>query len=536
MALSLPRLSLLFVACLSSIASVSGNRYGDKVHWHGRDSSHNLTAREEPSQVEARSTKGFRFLTEATEPFRVKSLPDVDFDVGEMYSGLMPIQMNDTSRALFFVYQPTIGAPVDEITIWLNGGPGCSSLEGFFQENGRFLWQTGTYAPVENAYSWVNLTNVLWVEQPVGTGFSPGKVTATTQEEIAQDFVGFFLNFQKTFGIKKFKIYVAGESYAGRYVPYISAAMIDQHDTNYFDLSGAMTYDPCIGSFDYVQEEVVAVPFVHANNAVLNINSSYLAYLDGLDETCGYADFRNKYLQFPPTKHQPITYFSDENDYACDVFDMAVNAALNVNPCYNIYHVSDACPLQSDVLGFPGLLEYITPGLPVYFDRADVKKAVHAPDTPWVVCSNEPVIIGPPNQGPEEYTGDLSADPIQHVLPKVIEHTNRTLISNAQLDMIIITNGTLLSIQNMTWNGKLGFQQRPSTPIVITLEDLQYEAIFDANGYEGLDDPQGTLGVQHFERGLMWAETWAAGHMQPGYQPRSSYRHLQWLLGHIETL
>ena len=41
-----------------------------------------------------------------------------------MYAGLMPIDMNNTSRALYFVFQPRVGAPVDEITIWLNGGPG----------------------------------------------------------------------------------------------------------------------------------------------------------------------------------------------------------------------------------------------------------------------------------------------------------------------------------------------------------------------------------------------------------------------------
>ena len=82
--------------------------------------------------------------------YKVDSLPDVNFDIGEMYSGLIPIDEKNASRALFFMFNPTIGAPVDEVTIWLNGGPGCSSLEGFFQENGRFLWQPGTFAPVEN--------------------------------------------------------------------------------------------------------------------------------------------------------------------------------------------------------------------------------------------------------------------------------------------------------------------------------------------------------------------------------------------------
>lgn len=76
------------------------------------------------------------------------------------------------------------------------------------------------------------------VEQPVGTGFSIGTPTAVSQEETAQDFIKFFKNFQEIFGIKNFKIYVTGESYAGRYVPYISAAMLDECDEEYYDLGG----------------------------------------------------------------------------------------------------------------------------------------------------------------------------------------------------------------------------------------------------------------------------------------------------------
>ena len=80
---------------------------------------------------------------------------------------------------------------------------------------------------------------MLWVDQPVGAGFSQGKVTAKNEEDISRDFVGFFKNFQQKFGIEKYKIYMAGESYAGRFVPYIAAEMLNQKDTKYFDLSGA---------------------------------------------------------------------------------------------------------------------------------------------------------------------------------------------------------------------------------------------------------------------------------------------------------
>jgi carboxypeptidase D len=94
--------------------------------------------------------------------FQVTSLPEVPFNIGELYSGSMPINSADSSRELFFVFQPTIGNPVDEVTIWLNGGPGCSSLNGFFEENGLWVWEPGAAAPTFNEYAWVNLTNMLW--------------------------------------------------------------------------------------------------------------------------------------------------------------------------------------------------------------------------------------------------------------------------------------------------------------------------------------------------------------------------------------
>jgi carboxypeptidase D len=90
------------------------------------------------------------------------AIPDVDFDVGESYAGLMPIsKAANESRQLYFWFFPSENTEAsDEILIWLNGGPGCSSLEGLLQEIGPFIWQYGTYKPVPNPYTWVNLTNV----------------------------------------------------------------------------------------------------------------------------------------------------------------------------------------------------------------------------------------------------------------------------------------------------------------------------------------------------------------------------------------
>ena len=298
---------------------------------------------------------------------------------------------------------------------------------------------------------------------------------------------------------------------------------------------GALVYDPVIGQFVYAQEEVPIVPYVQANNNMFGFNESFMDKLESLDKSCGYAAYRDKYFKFPASGVQPAVYFNYTSQADCDVFSLVDTFAFETNPCFDVYEINQQCPILWDVLSFPTQLVYTPAGADTYFNRTDVKRAMHAPEyVNWAECSVDPVIIG--NGGPEQGEGDLSADPIQKVLPQVIEATNRVLVSNGDLDMIILTNGTLLAIQNMTWHGTLGFESAPSKPIDITTPDLEYQAVFAANGAAGYDGPQGIMGVQHYERGLMWAQSYLSGHMQPEFQGRVTYRHIQWLLGHIETL
>jgi carboxypeptidase D len=273
-------------------------------------------------------------------------------------------------------------------------------------------------------------------------------------------------------------------------------------------LIGALVYDGCIGQYNVVQEDMVVVPFIEANKQHFNIDDQTLSSLKSSHQSCGYDTYINNYLQFPPSGIQPPATSRSE----CRLFNSALSAAKQGNSCFNVYEVNVTCPTPNDPL-------QPNSGSP-YFDRSDVKTALHAPSgATWSECSNGAVFVGGDyyGGGGPENEGDLSPDPIQGVLPQVIEGTNRVLIANGDLDMIIITDGSLLAIQNMTWNGQLGFQTKPADSIV-------------------LDGESASKGIQHQERGLMWTETYGSGHMGPQYQPRVAYRQLQWVLGQIDSI
>lgn len=88
---------------------------------------------------------------------------------------------------------------------------------------------------------------MLWVEQPVGVGFTQGTPNITNEVELAQEFIGFYKNFVNAFKLQGRKVYLTGESYAGFYVPYIADAFINAMDNVYYNLAGVAINDPIVG-------------------------------------------------------------------------------------------------------------------------------------------------------------------------------------------------------------------------------------------------------------------------------------------------
>ncbi|KAH9922149.1 Alpha/Beta hydrolase protein [Amylocystis lapponica] len=185
-------------------------------------------------------------------------IPLVDFDAGPSWAGLLPISNapNETRELFFWFFPPGPEGSLDDLIFWTNGGPGCSSLEGALQENGPISWSYGQAKATKNEYSWSNLSSILYVEQPVGTGFSQGVPNIKNEYDLSVQLVGFLQQFLEVFSeLKGKKFYLTGESYAGTYIPYIADYIYSNPDILDLNLKGFWISDPSI-SWDVVQEEI----------------------------------------------------------------------------------------------------------------------------------------------------------------------------------------------------------------------------------------------------------------------------------------
>ncbi len=392
-------------------------------------------------------------------------------------------------------------------------------MSGLFEENGPLTWMPGTYKPIQNEWSWHRLSNVVWVDQPVGTGYTTGDPTAENEFDIADQFRGFWKNFVDAFALQGYSVYITGESYGGMYCPYIASGMLEQNDTEYFNVSGMLIYDG-IYNEDPLNAQVAAVPFAEYWHGLFPFNDTFREDLHKRHVDCGYADYLEKYLVFPPSGPQPVNYdeLPGTNNSDCALMDEVYDKASTINPCFDIYQVAAGCPILYDPLGFAAATGYYPDGAPpIYFNRTEVKEALHVPDTAdWEMCKNG------------VFPGGDNSEPSSHfAIPHVIERTNNVILVHGALDMVLIANGTMLAIQNMTWNGKLGFQERPSAPLFVP---------YHTDPSLGSAAGSGVFGTAHTERGLTWAFVTLSGHMVPANQPSVAYRQLEVLLGRVENL
>lgn len=372
---------------------------------------------------------------------------------------------------------------------------------------------------------------MIWVEQPVGVGFSQGTPNITNEVELGQQFAGFWRNFIDAFQLQGWTTYITGESYGGFYVPYVADAFISANDTTYWKLGGVAINDPIIGDRT-LQGQAVIYPFIEYWSNLFYLNDSYMDALRWTHEYCNYSTYLSTYGTFPPPSEpfpvlpDPYADTDPNSNYTCDIFDYAYAAALEVNPCFNIYHIADTCPHTYSQLGIVNTGDYDPPGSKVWFNRTDVQDAINAPHVDWYQCT--PINVFGLEADNQSLSDTSLAPAMNDVLTRVIEHTNNTIIGVGRLDFLLAPNGTLFALQNVTWGGAKGFQAYPQD------HDFYVPYHPDYNG--GRLSEAGLVGQWGAERGLTYYEVQLSGHELPGYAAGSGYRVLELMLGRIQSL
>lgn len=141
---------------------------------------------------------------------------------------------------MFFWHIPSRNAADKApLIMWLSGGPGCGSDLAVLGINGPWWVDEETVTLKKNEHSWTNHANMLYVDQPLGSGFSTAdlnyKFTATGVSKDLHSFLEKFLELHPDYKNRPF--FLAGESYAGKYVPNIGEYIVD-HPIEGLDFKG----------------------------------------------------------------------------------------------------------------------------------------------------------------------------------------------------------------------------------------------------------------------------------------------------------
>ncbi|GJJ72224.1 carboxypeptidase D [Entomortierella parvispora] len=423
------------------------------------------------------------------EDYIVKDLPGLspaDSENLKQYAGHMALDEGKLSNLFFWLVTKKRDQKSGKLIIWLNGGPGCSSADGYFLESGplRFVDQTLTI----NKGGWHEFANVVFLDQPVGTGLSFTKDQLLgSMEEITNHFLAFLREFFKIFpDLAQDDLYLAGESYAGTYIPYFAKGILD-HNENLPE-----------GHHAYNMQGM----------AIGN------GWIDPLHQYTSFIPFVQKYGIGTPDLISDLTH---QQDRCLD--DIRLQDLISQNKCEDLVSIilrssitgnetNPMCINEYDIRRkevYPGcgtLWPYELPQMKEYLNRQDVRRAlnaIRAPD-PWGECSR---------RVSDALRFDDSTPAIS-LLPGILEKT-KILLFSGQQDLICNHIGTEFMISNMTWQGAQGFVDSPThkwtvedIPAGEWIEDrnLTYVLVFNSSHMVPYDVPLVALDMMNRFMGL----------------------------------
>eukprot|EP01084_Bolivina_argentea_P279994 478748_1 len=345
-----------------------------------------------------------------------------------MYSGFISVN-ESVNGSLFYWFVESLSGNNPSKTpllVWLNGGPGASSLFGFFSEQGPFRINKDAKTLSFHSDTWANKYHMLFVDQPINTGFSfcdKGK-EVTNEDLLGSNFVTFLSGFYECHPeYASNPLYITGESYAGRYIPFIAKWIISK-GTN-MNLKG------------------LAIGNGHYDPNIMVVAGPNYAFATGILDAQQHEYIANQ-----------VKYgmgLVDENNITqCN---MATDIVLNVTN--NIYSIYGGNIFQYDIRVLNAAqFDIMSDNIASYLAMNDTVEAIHSLGIEWKdsdgTTSDNPVF--------DALKCDVVLNNSAILIPQILGSGVRILFYNGQFDGSIwgnIGNQACLAQFNYkgTWNG-----------------------------------------------------------------------------------
>ncbi|KAG6747265.1 hypothetical protein POTOM_049661 [Populus tomentosa] len=309
---------------------------------------------------------------------RLPGQPHVEF---QQFSGYVTVDKNK-HRALFYYFvEAEIDPESKPLVLWLNGGPGCSSLGlGAFSENGPFRPEGRVL--IRNEHSWNREANMLYLETPVGVGFSyatnSSSFVAVDDEATARDNLLFLQGwFHKFPQYRSTDLFIAGESYAGHYIPQLAKLMIEiNKKEKLFNLKGIALGNPVL---DFATDLNSRAEYFWSHGLISD--STYKMFTSA----CNYSRYVSEYYRDSVSSicsivmkqvNTETSRFVDKYDVTLDVCVSSVFSQSKFISPKQVSERIDVC-IEDETVN--------------YLNRKDVRRALHARligVRRWEVCSN----------------------------------------------------------------------------------------------------------------------------------------------------
>ncbi|CAN6912066.1 unnamed protein product [Brassica oleracea] len=317
------------------------------------------------------------------EQDKVSKLPGQNFNVNfAHYSGFVTTN-EKLGRALFYWLIEAAEDPASKpLVLWLNGGPGCSSVGfGEAEEIGPFHIKPDGKTLYLNQYSWNQAANILFLDAPVGVGFSYSNTSSDLltngDKRTAQDSLTFLLKWVERYPeYKGREFYIVGESYAGHYIPQLSQAIVRHNQASgekKINLKGYMVGN---GLMDDRQDQLGLFQYIWTLGFISDQTYTLLKLQCGLEPFIHSSEACNNALEISDKEMGNIDHYS--------VFTPAcVESASQSRMLLNRRPVNSRVSEQYD----PCTEKHSK----VYFNLPEVQRALHVPPevapSKWDTCN-----------------------------------------------------------------------------------------------------------------------------------------------------